>query len=113
MCKMYSLVSNHKMSTAALELFTEERRGNWVRLRTLIILRWFAISGQTIAIIIAYWWLELSLDLGLCFMAVGVSVVANLIAIFIYPENRRLSEHEVTAMLIFDLTMIFFIKLIF
>ncbi|MGB5559565.1 MAG: ActS/PrrB/RegB family redox-sensitive histidine kinase [Paracoccaceae bacterium] len=87
-------------------LLDEERRSNWVRLRTLIVLRWIAIVGQLAAILVARQWFNLNLDLGLCFLAVGASVVANLIAIFVYPESKRLSEHEVMWMLIFDITQL-------
>jgi two-component system, sensor histidine kinase RegB len=88
------------------ELLDENHRNNWVRLRTLIVLRWFAVGGQLSAILLAQRYFDLELDLGLCFMAIGASVVANLIAIFVYPENKRLSELEVMLMLIFDMVQL-------
>ncbi|MGR3292060.1 MAG: sensor histidine kinase RegB [Paracoccaceae bacterium] len=94
------------MAFAAPVLQTEQRRSNWVRLRTLIVLRWIAIAGQLSAIGVAQWGFGLKLDLGLCFMAVGAAIIANLLAIFIYPESRRLSEREVTSMLIFDISQL-------
>ncbi len=98
--------SNNQMAIAAAELLNEEQRRNWVRLRTLIVLRWIAIIGQLGAILVAREWFDLDLDLGLCFLVVGTSVIANLVAIFVYPENKRLSEVEVMWMLIFDLTQL-------
>ncbi|MEP0639320.1 MAG: sensor histidine kinase, partial [Roseobacter sp.] len=62
-----------------------EHRSNWVRLRTLIVLRWFAIFGQLVAITVAQRLFNLDLNVGLCFLAIGASIVANLIAVFIYP----------------------------
>lgn len=94
------------MVTPSAGLLNEERRSNWVRLRTLIVLRWIAIGGQLSAILVARQWFDLDLDLGLCFLAVGTSVVANLVAMFIYPENKRLSGREVMWMLIFDLAQL-------
>ncbi len=94
------------MTTPFAGLPTEERRSDWVRLRTLIVLRWIAIVGQLSAILVAQRWFDLNLNLGLCLMAVGASVIANLVAIFIYPENKRLSENEVMWMLIFDITQL-------
>ena len=94
------------MATPTAGLLNEERRSNWVRLRTLIVLRWIAIAGQLSAILVARQWFDLNLDLGLCFMAVGASVIANLVAISVYPENKRLSENEVMRMLIFDITQL-------
>lgn len=94
------------MATPTAGPFNEDRRRNWVRLRTLIVLRWIAIVGQLSAILVARQWFDLNLNLGLCFMAVGASVIANLIAMFVYPGSKRLSENEVMWMLIFDITQL-------
>ena len=75
----------------------------WVRLRTLIALRWVALAGQITAITIAQWWFDLNIDLGLCSLVIGASAMANLIAMFIYPENKRMSERGMTLTLTFDL----------
>lgn len=84
-------------------------RSNWVRLRTLIVLRWIAIFGQLAAITVAGRMFNLDLNVGLCFLAIGISIVANLIAVFIFPENKRLTEGEVTGMLIFDILQLTFL----
>ncbi|MEL7097416.1 MAG: ActS/PrrB/RegB family redox-sensitive histidine kinase [Pseudomonadota bacterium] len=86
-----------------------QNRGNWIRLRTLILLRWVAIVGQLIAITVAQRYYNLTLELGLCYLAVGVSVIGNLIAIFVFPENKRLSESENMIMVLFDLLQIAFL----
>ncbi|QEW22894.1 Sensor histidine kinase RegB [Marinibacterium anthonyi] len=80
-----------------------QQRGNWIRLRTLILLRWVAIVGQVTAITVTARTYHLSLDVGLCFVAVGVAVIGNLIAMFVYPENKRLTEAENFLMVLFDL----------
>lgn len=90
----------------APNLLNIEQRSHWVRLRTLNVLRWIAIIGQLSAILVAQRLFDLRIDLGLCFAAIGASVVANLIAMFAYPANKRLSETEVTAMLVFDVTQL-------
>jgi len=87
----------------------KEHRSNWVRLRTLIVLRWMAIFGQLVALTAAQRLYDLELDIGLCFLAIGASIVANLIAEFVYPENKRLSEGEVTGMLTFDIFQLSFL----
>lgn len=84
-------------------------RSNRIRLRTMILLRWFAIAGQITAILVAQWLYNLRLELGLCFLAVGVSVVGNLIAMFIFPENKRLNETENLFMALFDLLQLGFL----
>ncbi|KUF09524.1 sensor histidine kinase RegB [Pseudoponticoccus marisrubri] len=92
-----------------LGLIGESERGNWIRLRTMILLRWFAIVGQLTAITVAQEMYNLQLELGLCYLAVGVSVMGNLIAIFIFPENKRLSETENFLMVMFDLLQLCFL----
>lgn len=84
-------------------------RSNWVRLRTLIVLRWIAIAGQLAAITVARRQFDLDLNLGLCFLAIGAAITANLVAVFIYPENKRLTEAEVAWMLLFDLSQLTFL----
>jgi len=64
----------------ALTLFQEDSRVDWVRLRTFLVLRWLAILGQTVAVVIAAFYLGLRVELGLCFLAIGASVISNLIA---------------------------------
>ncbi|RUS59559.1 sensor histidine kinase [Pseudorhodobacter sp. E13] len=82
---------------------------NQLRLRTLILLRWMAIAGQLAAITIAYFYFDLMLPLGLCYLVVGASVIANLVSATIFPENRRLSEMEAMVVLLFDLAQLSFL----
>ena len=84
-------------------------RINRVRLRTLIVLRWIAISGQLAAITIGVRMFNLDLNVGLCFLAIGISIVANLVAVFVYPENKRLNHTEVMGMLVFDILQLAFL----
>ncbi|WP_299753803.1 sensor histidine kinase RegB [uncultured Boseongicola sp.] len=84
-------------------------RSNWVRLRTLIVLRWVAIGGQLAAITVAQRLFDLDLNLGLCFLAISASIVANLVAVFVFPENKRLTEFEVAWMLLFDIGQLAFL----
>jgi two-component system sensor histidine kinase RegB len=79
-----------------------EAHHDWVRLRTLIFLRWTAVAGQLGAIVVAMMSFDIALDLPLCLAAVGASVAANLVAIFLFPENKRLTQTEAAAMLLFD-----------
>lgn len=97
------------MAQAGLGLITREERSNWIRLRTMILLRWFAIVGQLVAITLAQRLYNLQLELGLCYLAVGVSIMGNLIAISIFPENKRLSETENFLMVMFDLLQLCFL----
>lgn len=86
-----------------------DARSDWVRLRTLILLRWMAVIGQLSALTAARWIYQIDLPLGLCYMAVGASIIANLISIFVYPQNKRLSEAEAMLTLLFDLSQLAFL----
>lgn len=83
--------------------------GSRVWLRTLILLRWMAIFGQMAAITIADRWFHLGLPLGLCYLAVGLSIIANLVSIFVFPANRRLNDMEALASLLFDMAQLCFL----
>ncbi|NCU20208.1 HAMP domain-containing histidine kinase [Candidatus Falkowbacteria bacterium] len=85
-----------------------EMHSDWVRLRTLIYLRWTAVFGQLTAIIVAWVFYDIALNLWLCFLVVGAAVVANLAAMRFFPENRRLSESEAMTMLLFDTAQLSF-----
>ncbi|WP_171175144.1 sensor histidine kinase RegB [Ruegeria sp. HKCCD8929] len=97
------------MTDSNTNLWHRQERSGWIRLRTLILLRWVAIIGQITAITVAQRMYNVQLDLGLCYLAVGISVVGNLIAIFIFPENKRLSEFENFLMVLFDLLQLAFL----
>jgi len=91
------------------DLFPESKRGEWIRLRTMIFIRWVAISGQLAAIVTAFQYFELALNLSLCFFAVGLSALANIIASLLFPESKRLSELENVFMILFDLFQLAFL----
>lgn len=93
----------------ALDLVREDARSDWVRLRTLLMLRWLAILGQTVTVVIASLYLGLRVELGLCFLAIGASVISNLIAMTIFPENQRLSDRDAMLTLLFDLSQLSFL----
>jgi two-component system sensor histidine kinase RegB len=93
----------------AFDLVRQDARSDWVRLRTLLVLRWLAILGQTVTVVIAAFYLGLRVELGLCFLAIGASVVSNLIAMTIFPENQRLSDRDAMLTLLFDLSQLSFL----
>ena len=97
------------MSATETGLFNPGVRANWIRLRTLIVLRWIAIVGQIAAITVADQIYGLQISLPLCFAAVGASVLANLVAIIVFPENKWLSERETVSMILFDICQLTFL----
>ena len=97
------------MTQATMKPLGERTRANWIRLRTMIVLRWVAIAGQLTAITVAERIFGLQLELGLCYLAIGVSIIGNLVAILVFPENKRLSEYENLSMVLFDLLQLGFL----
>jgi two-component system sensor histidine kinase RegB len=97
------------MVAAAIGLRPSEAGPNWVRLRTLILLRWMAVAGQAAAILVASHIYGLNLPLGLCASAIAMSILANLYLVMFFPENRRLTETEAFLTLFFDLAQLAFL----
>ena len=97
------------MINASGNMFDSAARSKWLRMRTLIMLRWLAISGQVIVIFIANRLLEIDLRLDLCATAVGVSTAFNIVATIVFPANNRLSERNAVLTLLFDLFQLAFL----
>jgi two-component system sensor histidine kinase RegB len=77
-------------------------RGDWVRLRTLLALRWLAIAGQLIAIGVGWRFFGIAIDALPVLSVIAIAVAANLVSALVFPQNRRLSEAEALAVLAFD-----------
>lgn len=91
------------MNEAGLSVLTGSARSDWIRLRTLILLRWLAVLGQTGAVAVAELALGIELPLGACAAVIAASAAFNIVAAFIHPENKRLSERASALTLLFDL----------
>lgn len=86
--------------------FDMRARGGWVRLRTLIVLRWSAIIGQAAAVLFATFWLGFDLPLVLCALLIAASASFNIIAQMVHPIEKRLSESGTVRSLFFDLAQL-------
>ncbi len=100
------VTSESTMNQTTHNLFTNQARSEWIRLRTLIFLRWMAVTGQIIALVVAHYLVELDLELALCFVVISASVLFNLLAGFILPVNKRLSRRAAILSLLFDLSQL-------
>ncbi|MEM8790584.1 MAG: ActS/PrrB/RegB family redox-sensitive histidine kinase [Pseudomonadota bacterium] len=88
-------------------LFLDLRaRGDWVRMRTLLILRWTAIAGQSAAVVVAAGILGFEFPLAECVLLIMASVTVNVAFYLIYPAELRLSEPRTLASLCFDLAQV-------
>lgn len=91
------------MAQAETDILESGQRSHWVRLRTLVVLRWFAIAGQTGAVLVALYVYRLTLEVGLIAVVIGLPVLVNIVSTFLSPGNRRLSEGEADLLIGFDL----------
>jgi two-component system sensor histidine kinase RegB len=97
------------MRETEVVLWRGQDRSSWIRLRTLIWLRWVAIGGQAAAITVARHTYNLQLDMALCVLAIGISAAVNVLAMYLFPQNKRLSEAESFATVLFDLLQLAFL----
>ena len=74
-----------------------------VRLRTLTALRWMAVAGQTLAILIVHFSLGFPLPLGLCLGAIAASAWLNLFTVLRFSPQRFLSDREAASFIAFDI----------
>jgi two-component system sensor histidine kinase RegB len=88
------------------DLLNPEARGHWVRLRTLMNLRWVAAAGQAAAVLVAQFGFGLDLPLGWCLAAIAAPVAVNLVAWRRHPAAKRLSERDAMLSLLFDLSQV-------
>jgi two-component system, sensor histidine kinase RegB len=77
-------------------------RHQHVRLRTLNLWRWLAVTGQLGAIVIVFFGFEYKLPAGWCFVIIAASAIFNIILMWTYPQSALLSERDATAFLAFD-----------
>jgi two-component system, sensor histidine kinase RegB len=90
----------------AIDIAGRDMRSDWVRLRTLILLRWAAIVGQAAALLVAVWGFGIQLDLWTGLGIVSASALFNLILTFAFPANKRLSETEAMLTFLFDVAQL-------
>lgn len=83
-----------------------EASGRWVRLDTLASLRWLAVIGQILAVVVSEQILAIDLPLGLCALAIASSAIVNVMAKQIYPPRTRLSQRAATLSMLFDLLQV-------
>jgi two-component system sensor histidine kinase RegB len=87
-------------------LLDMQARGDWVRLRTLVTLRWIGIAGQIVAVLAASQGMGFQIPLGYCALLISASATVNVVAQVIYPAEKRLSEQGTLMSLFFDLVQL-------
>jgi two-component system sensor histidine kinase RegB len=74
-----------------------------LRLQTIVRLRWLAVLGQSLTVIIAYWVLGMDLPIGGCFAVIALSAWLNVALRIRYPASQRLKSHYAFIMLGYDI----------
>jgi two-component system sensor histidine kinase RegB len=77
-----------------------------VRLRTLILLRWMAVFGQTAAVLFVRYGLDVAFPLGWAIAAIAVSVALNLLLIATRRSQELAREWEAAALLAYDVVQL-------
>jgi len=79
---------------------------NTVLLINLIKIRWIAISGQLITLLVIFFGLKLSIPISQCLTVVLFSIVINIFSYFIHKNNLTLSYKKTFMFLAFDISQL-------
>ena len=82
------------------------RRTQRLRVETLVRLRWLAVTGQTVAVLISEFGLRFPLPLGLCLAVIAASAWLNLGLRWFYPQTQRLDDSRATLLLGYDVAQL-------
>lgn len=80
--------------------------GRAVRLQTLVLIRWVAVFGQALTILLVHFGFEFDLPLVPSLWVVAASAVLNVILFVLYPASARLSNAGAAAFFAFDLVQL-------
>lgn len=78
------------------------RAGRSVRLDTLVRLRWFAVVGQTTAVLVVYFGLDFELPIWACLAVIALSAWLNVALRIRFPLAQRLEPDRAAWLLAFD-----------
>src|SRR6185369_15609037 len=77
-----------------------------VRLRTLVLIRWAAVSGQLFTAVVVHWGLGFTLPLLPVGGAIALSALLNLAVSLGRPASARIDDREATIFLAFDIVQL-------
>ncbi|MBN9524795.1 MAG: ActS/PrrB/RegB family redox-sensitive histidine kinase [Alphaproteobacteria bacterium] len=91
---------------AGLEPPALQGRVGAIRQQTLILIRWVAITGQSLAVLFIHYGLRFDLPLFPVFATIGASVVFNGFVFLASPLSTRLTDRGAAVSLAFDLVQL-------
>lgn len=77
-----------------------------VRLRTLILLRWLAVAGQTLTVLFVHYAMEFPLPIGPCLGVIAASAWINAWLTLALPTQRFAKDWEAFAQLAYDVVQL-------
>lgn len=83
-----------------------QRNSIQLRLKSLMRLRWLAISGQLLTVIIVTWLLEINFHWIACLALIFISVALNIVLRLLFPARTRLSPEFAMWLLLYDVLSI-------
>ena len=86
----------------ALESHNDSR----LRLQTIVRLRWFAVAGQTLAVLICHFGLGFKLQLGYCLLLIALSAWLNVYLRLRISGRHRLGETNAMMLLGYDIVQL-------
>lgn len=94
------------VATAGPATIAAPPAASWLRLRTVIAVRWAAVGGQTLAVLVAVFLFGIRFEYGLASLVIAASVIANIALAMLYPKTRRLGAQGAMLMLGFDVVQL-------
>ncbi len=77
-----------------------------LRVETLVRLRWLAVFGQTMTVLVVHFWFGYPFPFMQCFAVIALSAAVNLMLRLKYPAGHRLDERAATLLLSFDVAQL-------
>ncbi len=74
-----------------------------LRLQTIVRLRWLAVLGQTVTVLVVYWLMGIDLPIGACLAVISLSAWLNVALRIRYPASQRLKSRYAFMMLGYDI----------
>jgi two-component system, sensor histidine kinase RegB len=83
-----------------------------VRLKTLLALRWFAVIGQAISVLVVHYLLEFELPLATCLAAIALSAWLNIAMSMHFRNVQRLAPAPAAWLLTYDIAQLTFLTML-
>src|SRR5712691_458882 len=104
---LHTLSGGCRVSIANLTALPEPRVAfDRISLRRLVLIRWVAIAGQAVTLLVVHYAFDFHVPLLAAFMVVGCSVMLNLFVTLYRRAATRLGEREAAVFLGYDLVQL-------